>query len=312
MEMHLKTHRKTAAAFRHGKYLNLRRKALFTSSFVSRAISLIFSWHELSHPHDVKAISASPNPYFEYDDHGNLSPPIYLRGDEAYHWEEDERGYTLIDDPDFHPTTTAQKRKRKVYAKIDPKNGHLVSSGVRFGSSDSTVRLAGLKKHAKPWENVRRAKCGSFCETGVFPWNNETRVPINHWARASFSKVGKIRFLLDQQEERVNRRKLMFSRGTLRNLVVLIRFQDHKGRILPSPSDFEVLLNGPGGKGTVAPTGSVNDVFLSNSFGEFSLESTVYPWVTVSKPETYYAENKSGITPKIFEVRKWFFALIYS
>mmetsp|Transcript_15720 Transcript_15720/g.34285 ORF Transcript_15720/g.34285 Transcript_15720/m.34285 type:complete len:289 (+) Transcript_15720:113-979(+) len=102
-------------------------------------------------------------------------------------------------------------------------------------------------------------------------------------------------------QEHTNRRKLMSSTNTLRNLVVLIRFSDHKDRILPSENDYDILLNGPGGEGTVAPTGSVNDVFLSNSYGEFSLESTVYPWVTVSNTEAYYADSSSGLGPKIFE-----------
>ena len=94
---------------------------------------------------------------------------------------------------------------------------------------------------------------------------------------------------------------MISSTNTLKNLVVLIRFADHIDRTLPSISDYNILLNGPGGEGTVAPTGSVNDVFLSNSYGAFSLDSTIYPWVTVSQTEAYYADNQSGLGPKIFE-----------
>ena len=51
----------------------------------------------------------------------------------------------------------------------------------------------------------------------------------------------------------------------------------------------------------MAPTGSVNDVFSANSYGAFSLNSTVYPWVTISRPEAYYADGVSGLGPRIFE-----------
>jgi len=43
----------------------------------------------------AEAINASPHPIL----HDELLPPIYIRGDEHFHWEEDENGYTVIDDP---------------------------------------------------------------------------------------------------------------------------------------------------------------------------------------------------------------------
>ena len=52
----------------------------------------------------------------------------------------------------------------------------------------------------------------------------------------------------------------------------------------------------------MAPTGSVNDVFLANSYGKFRLDSTVVPLITVSESEEYYADGKSGLSSKIFEV----------
>lgn len=225
------------------------------------------------------AISANPNPIIQDDLEG--LPPIYIRGDEHFHWEEDENGYTIIDDPDSqHPNTTTT---RKVYAKIDDASGNLVSTGIRFGVSSSStfaskLRKAALTKHVKPSDKIRRARCGGFCDE-------------------AFSGT---RRKLQKQEERANRRQLVSSEGSLRNLVVLIRFADHLDRVLPSPSDYDILLNGPGG-GSIAPTGSVNDVFLTNSYGKFSLQSTVYPWITLSQPEAYYGDNKSGIGGKTFE-----------
>jgi len=238
----------------------------------------------------TEAISANPNPIFGYDENGRLlNRPVYLKGDESYHYYEDEHGYTLIDDPDFTNSTTYATRK--VYAELDHKSGNLVSTGITFGTSqDATINgglFAGLEKHIKPHDNVQKRACGQYCKEN-----------ISQHVRGGSKRRGLNRRNL---REHTNRRKLMSSTNTLRNLVVLIRFADHASRVLPSVSDFDVLLNGPGGEGTVAPTGSVNDVFLSNSYGQFSLNSTIYPWITISKPESYYANGQSGLGPKIFE-----------
>lgn len=237
---------------------------VLTPAFITQAITLILTRHQ------AEAISANPNPFFEYDENGNRLPPLFIRGDETYHWQEDSLGYTIIDDPNYHGSGN---RTRKVYAKMDPKTGHLVSTGVRFGSPDAKTSRAALKKHIKPSAQKQKAKAHPF---------NEGRNRRN-------------------LQEEANRRKLMASTSPLRNLVVLIRFSDHQDRILPSQHDYDILLNGPGGEGTVAPTGSVNDVFLNNSYGTFSLNSTAYPWITVSQTEAYYANGNSGLGPRIFE-----------
>jgi M6 family metalloprotease-like protein len=86
--------------------------------------------------------------------------------------------------------------------------------------------------------------------------------------------------------------------GSVKNLVVLIRFSDHVGRTLPSAADIDVLFNATGGHPTLAPTGSVKDVYYENSYGQMTLNSFVNPgindWITVSNTEAYYANGNSG------------------
>jgi len=82
--------------------------------------------------------------------------------------------------------------------------------------------------------------------------------------------------------------------GAIKNLVVLIRFSNHTGRTLPSNSDVNVLFNAPGGDAKLAPTGSVRDVYLQNSYGKMQLNSDISPWITVSGTEQYYANGSSG------------------
>jgi len=82
--------------------------------------------------------------------------------------------------------------------------------------------------------------------------------------------------------------------GSIRNLVVLIQFSNHEGRTLPSSSDIDVLFNAPGGDPQLAPTGSVRDVYLQNSYGQVELNSDISSWITVSGSEQYYANGQSG------------------
>ena len=86
--------------------------------------------------------------------------------------------------------------------------------------------------------------------------------------------------------------------GTVKNLVVMFRFSNHVGRTLPSASDMDVLFNNVGGHPSLAPTGSVKDVYFENSYGQMTLESEVNPgindWITVSNTEAYYANGNSG------------------
>lgn len=89
--------------------------------------------------------------------------------------------------------------------------------------------------------------------------------------------------------------------GTLPNLVVLLRFSDHASRTVPSTGDIDVLMNAPGGDPTLAPSGSVRDIFLENSYGQLTLNSTVAYWVTLPNTEAYYANGNSGLTTRTHE-----------
>ncbi|MEJ8567951.1 M6 family metalloprotease domain-containing protein [Elongatibacter sediminis] len=86
--------------------------------------------------------------------------------------------------------------------------------------------------------------------------------------------------------------------GNVKNLVVMVRFADHVGRTLPTAADMDVLFNAVGGDATLAPTGSVRDVYYENSYGQMTLVSDINPgigdWITVSQTEAYYANGNSG------------------
>ncbi len=87
---------------------------------------------------------------------------------------------------------------------------------------------------------------------------------------------------------------LKAANGVVPNLVVMIRFADHTARTLPSRDDIDVLFNHVGPH-ALAPSGSIRDVYLENSYGQMLLNSTVLDWITLSGTEAYYADGKKGL-----------------
>jgi M6 family metalloprotease-like protein len=88
--------------------------------------------------------------------------------------------------------------------------------------------------------------------------------------------------------------RMIAVKNEIRNIVVPIRFCDHLERELPSVSELDTLFNTIGGDAKFAPTGSLKDVFLSNSYGKLVVQSHVMDWVNVSNTEAYYANGQSG------------------
>jgi hypothetical protein len=82
--------------------------------------------------------------------------------------------------------------------------------------------------------------------------------------------------------------------GTLRNLVIPIRFRDHTSRPLPTLAQLDVLMNARTPDAQLAPTGSVWYAFYENSYGKLNLESIVVDWVTSAYSERDIANGNSG------------------
>ena len=94
-------------------------------------------------------------------------------------------------------------------------------------------------------------------------------------------------------QEQPRRRTATTTTGTLKNLVVLMKWSDHEGRSLPTMSDIDTLMNNHGPH-SLCPTGSVRDLFLENSYGALTLDSVVTPWVSIDNSESYYSNGDRG------------------
>ena len=93
--------------------------------------------------------------------------------------------------------------------------------------------------------------------------------------------------------------------GTLKNLVILLKFKDHEKRTVPSKKDIAVLMNSEDVEENLAPTGSLKMIYRNNSYGQLTIESEVTDWITLNNTEKYYAGGESGVGETFHEALKY-------
>ena len=155
--------------------------------------------------------------------------------------------------------TVLKEKGRYVYAQRGA-SGHLIPTELEVGQSNPKAN--GLQKRILPSQSIiNQQKASAPGSTSESSASTPEQVPPS---------------------------------GTIKNLVVMIRFSDHEFRTLPSATDIDVLFNADTPDPALAPTGSVKAVYLENSYGQMTLNSTISGWIDVSGTEAYYADGQSG------------------
>jgi M6 family metalloprotease-like protein len=210
---------------------------------------------------------ASPYPFRLKQEDGSETPDLYLHGSSPDHsFVTDADGYTVILD---------ESTSNYVYATMNTTSGELVSSGINVGTPNAA--LEDIPKRLVPF---------SFHD---------------RWERHLLEQIN-----VRGDDPAMPPRRLLQLPPVSKNLVILVRFSNHKTRKLPSVSDFDTVFNRPNSSGPLAPTGSVRDVFLINSYGQFTLDSKVFGWVDLPQTEAYYAAGRSGFgTTQYFEALRF-------
>lgn len=168
----------------------------------------------------------------------------------------DERFHWLEDTEGY---TVVRDKRRYAYGKLDS-NGRLKPTDLTVGIDNPKAR--GFKKKTLPPVGVRRSLRPSL-------FSGEDSVPPPETVPPT---------------------------GTVKNLVVLCLFKGHTFEAnTRDPNDYDILFNQIGGDAILAPTGSVKDLYLENSYGVMTLESTVTAWVMLPETEEYYADNNDGL-----------------
>mmetsp|Transcript_43477 Transcript_43477/g.69560 ORF Transcript_43477/g.69560 Transcript_43477/m.69560 type:complete len:218 (+) Transcript_43477:491-1144(+) len=85
-----------------------------------------------------------------------------------------------------------------------------------------------------------------------------------------------------QRERKNSGRGLENEVKTYKNLVLLIRFKNHKGKPnIPKPRQIREVFNHNGPHRELAPTGSVSDYYKSQTYGKIEIINVVTPWMDV-------------------------------
>lgn len=83
--------------------------------------------------------------------------------------------------------------------------------------------------------------------------------------------------------------------GSLRNIIVLMRFSDHVARPLPSKSDYETIANSMTINPSLTPTGSLRKYYLDQSYNKMNITSVVTDWIDVPYTESFAADDCSAL-----------------
>eukprot|EP00750_Incisomonas_marina_P019316 INCI3285.7.p1 GENE.INCI3285.7~~INCI3285.7.p1 ORF type:complete len:1311 (-),score=195.78 INCI3285.7:228-4160(-) len=203
------------------------------------------------------SMPANPNP-FNYTLYDGSNLTVRLRGNELGNLLVlEENGQVIVEvDPPEGNTGIDFK-----YATVDEVTGAVMPTGPRVKDVDP----ASFEK--------------------VDP--RTVRVVLNP------EKVARMRPPSAKASAGLKGRRLVEATGLVRNLMCLIRFSDHKSRTLPTVQQITNLMNEAGG-GADAPSGSVRDVYLENSYGTFDLTSTVTPWYDCTLTERQAAGTDSA------------------
>lgn len=220
----------------------------------------------------VRVGTPNPVPYHITYDDNTQSPDLIVRVRRDLTpplvYEETVDGYTVTFDND----TTYY-----YYADVNDVTGELYTTTFLARKDDNSHVGYVMKNAARRIQEISRISKQGRSET-----LNTNATSIEHPSRSQ--GAGEV-----------------ITSGTFKNLVVLLKFSDHVDRPLPSRSDIDTLMNSDTADELICPTGSVKDFFLKNSFGKYNYDSTVLDWVTISKTETYCADNASGLSRVILE-----------
>mmetsp|Transcript_22446 Transcript_22446/g.48834 ORF Transcript_22446/g.48834 Transcript_22446/m.48834 type:complete len:1184 (-) Transcript_22446:70-3621(-) len=235
------------------------------------ATTILASHHTPQHSSIfVSAVPANPLSFSQQQPDGT-SISLTQRGDGSYSYLSDEGGYKVLKDEETGWFVYAEE------SDDDLNHDHNSSSSTNSGDSIRRRRLSKPSNH----------RVGTVDPASLYLPKGHVDVPPLHERRTAE---------LQNDTAELTHRRMVNTKGTFHNLVLLIQFSDHTSRSLPPQGHYDRLYNMVGTHSTIAPTGSVKQVYLDNSNGMFEVESTVYKWITVGETEAYYANGNNGFT----------------
>ena len=207
------------------------------------------------------AVPAAPEPAeLSQADGGKVK--VFLKGDEFYSWHEDEAGYTITKDTDTG---------NWVYFAKDPR-GSLRKTAHKAGKADPAQ--LGLTRHLLDAGRVSAARARRNQRDAR---NSRRALPASSVFGSALSADGP--------------RPALMTQGTIKNLVILVRFSDQTTTY--SQAQFDALFNETGYTADGA-SGSVKDYYHEVSYNKLTVQSVVTEWVTLPHTQAYYGADYGG------------------
>ncbi|KAL3939560.1 MAG: hypothetical protein SGARI_001328 [Bacillariaceae sp.] len=172
-------------------------------------------------------------------------------------------------------------------------SGHLFATSARVGAASPRLNTP---------KNMHMHKAALDCKHELCP---DELIFSQGQSENNMIENGDV----DIELRRQRRLRKLSAGGTLNNLVVLMRFNDHRNRDLPSQDDMDLLFNGSeqecsNRQDVCRESGSVQSYFQRFSHGKLTIKSHVTPWIDVPYSEADAADGKWGTTDKLHEVIK--------
>lgn len=254
----------------------------------------------------ASAMPASPQPFKHTQPNGEVVE-LKIKGSPGDHWATDMNDYTVLLNDDGAYVFAQENGQGGLEATTELVQANSKGPYVTSPSTTSGMQQNGPKKDIRPAH--KDCKPDMFCfdlvehdtltETiaGYMDTTNGNNRKL--WGRIHPKTGRELRSALSDVKRSLEE-KTDPTGGKLRNLVLMMRWSDHEVRVLPTPEQVDILMNHEGPH-ALAPTGSVRDVFLENSYGNLDLESVVIGWIPMSKSEQYYTNGESGLILRFHE-----------
>lgn len=280
-------------------------------TIMRNTVSLIMVWTIVSSitPNQLqtKAIKASPYNFVVNQDDEDIM--LKIKGDDSDHWITNQYDFTVIRDKEgkYKFATMSSDEKQVVIStemarnsrpkctktqnlrpqRKRPKSGDEIALYNELVVTPSTVftRPKGCKKGGVRNSCDIRKDNASYSSSSPYETDTSGRVVSNGYHRRVSTSTQSI--------------------GVLRNLVILIQFEDHQDRQLPTKDDIKALMNSEDVGDERAPTGSLKTLYQKSSYGQLTIESEVTDWILLDNTEEYYADGVSGLSSMLHDALRY-------
>lgn len=242
---------------------------------------------------------ADHTPFHLYDEHGDDLGEFQLMGGDINSWIIDEDGYTVCHKDGAgrsgaHHSRHLSSAHAKKMRSLSKERSHHPSTKERSHHPRTGVKTEELRSNHGEGRGYNDAgelvyyycsktNDGNVIANLTLPVATTDPTEIDHLAPNIHKSLhvaateagaygecslytGGVCPCDDTKDRRLRGRELTgITQGTVKNLVIPIRFVGHESRTLPSKSDLNVLMNAMSPDANLAPTGGVKKVFHDNS-----------------------------------------------